>query len=174
MTRIFFVLFVVLGLVGTLHASEVKNLESTQVGNRVLFEFDVVGEEEETDVTVTLTVNDKEYKEKDLHLEGDYMKVKIGTGRKIYWNVLQDFPRGYQQVAPPAPGVADAKARRCRPRDLPPHWPRPSEWSRARRSSGNCWTAASCTSFASTSRNPAPSNAPPDQNLRGFSAESNI
>jgi formylglycine-generating enzyme len=39
-------------------------------------------------------VSGKEYKAADLHLEGDVGKVKTGKGKKILWNVLQDFPRG--------------------------------------------------------------------------------
>ena len=95
MIRKLLILLVVVFFSGILHAAEVKNLQSRQEGNRVLFEFDLVGDEEEADVTVGLTVDGKEYKDKDLHLEGDYGKVKVGKGKKIYWNVLQDFPRGY-------------------------------------------------------------------------------
>jgi len=95
MKRIILIAFAVFLLTNGVFAAEVKNLVSKQVGNRVLFEFDVIGEEVETDVTITLRINDKTYTAKDLHLEGDYGKIKVGRGRKIYWNVLQDFPRGY-------------------------------------------------------------------------------
>lgn len=78
----------------SLHAAEVKNVQSSQVGNRVQFTYDLTGEEREAEVTVSLTVPGGERKAVDLHLEGDVGKVKPGRGKVIWWNVLQDFPRG--------------------------------------------------------------------------------
>ncbi|MCX5809826.1 MAG: formylglycine-generating enzyme family protein [Proteobacteria bacterium] len=76
-------------------AAEVKNAVSRQEGNRVIWEFEVVSDtQEEADLTLTITIDGKTYESKDLHLEGDFPKTKLGKGRKIYWNVLQDFPRG--------------------------------------------------------------------------------
>ncbi len=75
-------------------SARVVNDSVRQEGSRVLFEFDIEGTEKETDVFLTLTIDGKRYTEKDLHLEGDYGRVKIGKGKRIYWNVLQDFPRG--------------------------------------------------------------------------------
>lgn len=95
MKRIILIAFAAFLLTNGVFAAEVKNLVSKQVGNRVLFEFDVIGEEEETGVTITLTINGKTYTAKDLHLEGDYGKLKVGREKTIYWNVLRDFPRGY-------------------------------------------------------------------------------
>ena len=77
-----------------LHAAEVKNVQSSQVGNRVQFTYDLTGEEKEAEVTVQLTVPGTERKPADLHLEGDVGKVKPGKDKVIWWNVLQDFPRG--------------------------------------------------------------------------------
>lgn len=77
-----------------LPAAEVKNVQSSQVGNRVQFTYDLEGEEREAEVTVNLTVPDGARKTADLHLEGDVGKVKPGKGKMIWWNVLQDFPRG--------------------------------------------------------------------------------
>lgn len=76
-------------------AAEVKNVVAKQVGNRAEFTYDLVGEEADAEVTVTITVQGKTYKASDLHLEGDFGKVATGTKKKIYWNVLQDFPRGF-------------------------------------------------------------------------------
>ncbi|MCX8110141.1 MAG: hypothetical protein N3D15_02695, partial [Syntrophorhabdaceae bacterium] len=76
-----------------LFASEVVNTRPQQVGNRVLFEYDLIGDEE-AEVTLTLTINGKVYTQDNLHLEGDFGKVKPGKNKKIYWNVLRDFPRG--------------------------------------------------------------------------------
>jgi len=60
----------------------------------MLFSYDLVGSENEADVTLTITIKGKKYRAKDLHLEGDIGKVRPGRGKKIYWNILQDFPRG--------------------------------------------------------------------------------
>ncbi|MBI4682859.1 MAG: FKBP-type peptidyl-prolyl cis-trans isomerase [Nitrospirae bacterium] len=61
----------------------------------MVFEFDVIGDaNEEAEVDLALTINGQTYTEDKLHFEGDFGKVKTGKGRKIYWNVLQDFPRG--------------------------------------------------------------------------------
>ncbi len=95
MKKIILIAFAVFLLTNGVFAAEVENLVSKQVGNRVVFEFDIVGEEKETDVSISLTINGKTYTAKDLHLEGDYGEVKVGKGRKIYWNVLRDFPRGH-------------------------------------------------------------------------------
>ncbi|MCL4458240.1 MAG: formylglycine-generating enzyme family protein [Nitrospirae bacterium] len=89
-----FLLFICF-LSGLSFAAEVKNSNVRQVGNRVLFEFDVAGEpNEDTEVNLTLTIKGKTYPADKLHLEGDFGKTKTGKGKKIYWNVLQDFPRG--------------------------------------------------------------------------------
>ena len=76
-------------------AAEVKSTVSRQEGNRVIWEFEVVSDtQEEADLNLTITIDGKTYESKDLHLEGDFPKAKPGKGKKIYWNVLQDFPRG--------------------------------------------------------------------------------
>ncbi len=95
MGRIFLILIgILIFTTSMVEAAKVINESVRQVGNRVVFEFDIEGTEKETDVTLTLTIDGKKYTEKDLHLEGDYGKVKVGKGKRIYWNVLQDFPRG--------------------------------------------------------------------------------
>jgi len=87
-------LFLFLFPVTLLNAAEVQNVKPSQAGNRILFEFDVVGEEPETEITVTVRVGDKTLSSDQLHLEGDFGKVRVARGKRIYWNVLQDFPRG--------------------------------------------------------------------------------
>ncbi|TAN41392.1 MAG: hypothetical protein EPN22_15435 [Nitrospirae bacterium] len=83
----------------TVSAAEVKNVRPSQVGSRIMFEFDVVGDEpnEDAEVSVTITVRGRQYTQETLHLEGDFGKTKTGRGRKIYWNVLQDFQRGLNE-----------------------------------------------------------------------------
>ena len=77
-----------------LYAAEVRDTVSRQAGNRAQFTYDLTGEEADAEVTVSITVQGKTYKASDLHLEGDFGKVQTGRGKTIYWNVLQDFPRG--------------------------------------------------------------------------------
>lgn len=76
------------------YAAEVKNVTAKQVGNRMLFEYDLMGDEPEADVNVTITVKGRAYATDKLHLEGDFGKVRTGRVKKIWWNVLQDFPQG--------------------------------------------------------------------------------
>lgn len=76
-------------------AAEVKNIVAGQVKNRAAFTYDLIGEEADAEVTVTITVGGKTYQASDLHLEGDFGKVATGHGKTIYWNVLQDFPKGF-------------------------------------------------------------------------------
>ena len=91
----YLVCFVIIVLTSTCFAAEVKNAVSRQEGNRAIWEFEVVSDtQEEADLTLTLTIDGKTYESKDLHLEGDFPKTKPGKGKKIYWNMLQDFPRG--------------------------------------------------------------------------------
>ena len=94
-----------------IYAAEVKNVTTKQVGNRMIFEYDLVGETitlngkgqtvlieddlTDAEVNVTLTVKGQSYPMEKLHLEGDFGRVKPGKAKKIWWNVLQDFPRGY-------------------------------------------------------------------------------
>ena len=89
---LFFLLCLI--MIPNLYAAEVKNVTAKQVGNRMLFEYDLVGEEQEAEVNVSLAVKGQTYPMEKLHLEGDFGKVKTGRGKKIWWNVLQDFPRG--------------------------------------------------------------------------------
>ncbi|MEN6423126.1 MAG: formylglycine-generating enzyme family protein [Smithella sp.] len=79
------------------HAAEVKNISSKQVGNRVQITYDLIGDENEADVDVTVKVGGKDYKATELHLEGDLGKVRPGQRKTVWWNVLQDFPRGLDQ-----------------------------------------------------------------------------
>jgi len=94
MKKLAIILALIILSAANLHAAEVKNVTSSQVGNRVQFTYDLTGEEREAEVTVNLTVSGNERKTADLHLEGDVGKVKPGRGKVIWWNVLQDFPRG--------------------------------------------------------------------------------
>jgi formylglycine-generating enzyme required for sulfatase activity len=82
-----------------LEAAEVKNIVIQKVENRLLFTYDLEGEENTALVTVNVTVGDKTYPAKNLHLEGDLGKVRPGRNRRVVWSVLSDFPGGvYQEV----------------------------------------------------------------------------
>ena len=77
-------------------AAEVTNVVVAQEGNRVAFTFDLKGEpNEETDIYIAATLGGTTYTADQLHLQGDLKQVKPGKGKKVYWNFLQDFPRGY-------------------------------------------------------------------------------
>lgn len=76
--------------------AEVTNLQIVQEGGRGVFTYDLSAEadEKEAEVAVTVTVAGKSYDMKDLHLEGDFGKTPTGKGKRITWNILQDFPKG--------------------------------------------------------------------------------
>jgi formylglycine-generating enzyme required for sulfatase activity len=86
------IIFIV--LVAYASAAEVKNYTFQMEGNRALITYDLEGDEPEAEVSVSITVQSKTYSASELHLTGDYGKVKPGKGKKIYWNILQDFPKG--------------------------------------------------------------------------------
>jgi formylglycine-generating enzyme required for sulfatase activity len=92
--KILVILSLLLLLVAYSWASEVKNTVARQVGNRVTFTYDLIGDKADAEVTVTITVQGKSYQTSNLHLEGDFGKVRTGRGKTIQWNVLQDFPKG--------------------------------------------------------------------------------
>ena len=65
----------------TINAAEVKNIKPSQVGNRILFEFDVDGSAgEEADVSITLTINGKAYSSDNL---------RKGKGREGQEDILE-------------------------------------------------------------------------------------
>lgn len=84
-------------LISTAVSAEIKNEVVRQEGNRILFIYDLEGTEAEGEVSVKLTIQGKKYETKDLHFKGDIGKVKTGKGKKIFWNVLQDFPKGLSE-----------------------------------------------------------------------------
>lgn len=75
-------------------AAEVKNVQLYQDGNKAVFTYDLVGDESRDQVKLTLTVGGQDYTQERLHLDGDIGRVRPGKGKKIVWDVLQDFPRG--------------------------------------------------------------------------------
>ena len=75
-------------------AAEVKNDLVRQEGNRLVVTYDLEGTEKEAKVAVTIIVGGKSYGADQLHLEGDVGTVRPGKGKRVWWNVLQDFPRG--------------------------------------------------------------------------------
>ncbi len=80
-------------------AAEVKNEKARQEGNRLVITFDLEGKEKEAEVNLTITVDGKTYKSSELHIEGDVGKLKTGRGKKVTWNILQDFPKGLRSEA---------------------------------------------------------------------------
>ncbi len=97
---IVFMVLVLSARVLPLEAAEVKNIVIQKVENRLLFTYDLEGEESTALVSVYVTVGDKTYPAKSLHLEGDLGKVRPGRNRRVVWSVLSDFPKGvYQEVS---------------------------------------------------------------------------
>jgi carboxyl-terminal processing protease len=77
------------------YAAVVKEVKSSQVGSRMLFEYEFSGQAtEEGKVGIDITVGGQTYSSDKLHLEGDFGKIKAGKAKKLWWNVLQDFPKG--------------------------------------------------------------------------------
>ena len=64
-------------------------------GNRGLVTYDLVGEpNEDAEVNFSIEYNGKTYTQDELSLSGDIGKVISGSNKKIYWDVLKDFPKG--------------------------------------------------------------------------------
>ena len=97
MKSILIALLLSLVAVPSLFAAEVKNDLVRQEGNRLVVTYDLEGTEKEAKVAVTIIVGGKSYGAEQLHLEGDVGTVRPGKGKKVWWNVLQDFPRGLNE-----------------------------------------------------------------------------
>lgn len=79
-------------------AVEIRNLHLGQEGKRAYVQYDLTGKpgEKEANVTVSLTIDGESYSHDKLALSGDFGgKVKIGIGKRIWWNLLKDMPAGY-------------------------------------------------------------------------------
>lgn len=96
MKKAFFLSVLIFLISGYAYAARVENVTAKQSGNRVIFDFDVTGAEEEAEVVMTLKIKRKKYAAAELDMEGDYGKVEVGPGKRIFWNVVSDFPRGYK------------------------------------------------------------------------------
>ncbi|KAF0159731.1 MAG: hypothetical protein FD159_229 [Syntrophaceae bacterium] len=98
-TCLLFVLMLTMLLALPLSAAELKNEKARQEGNRLVISYDLEGKEKEAEVNLTITVEGKTYKSSELHIEGDVGKLKTGKGKRVTWNILQDFPRGLRGAA---------------------------------------------------------------------------
>ena len=96
MKRTAWIILVMVLWAASAFGAEVTNLRIVQEGGRGVFTYDLTAnaDEKDADVAVTVTVAGKSYDAKDLHLEGDFGKTATGKGKRITWNVLQDFPKG--------------------------------------------------------------------------------
>ncbi|MFZ2419419.1 MAG: formylglycine-generating enzyme family protein [Smithellaceae bacterium] len=100
MKRMFILLLVILfSAVVSVDAAELKNEKARQEGNRLVITYDLDGKEKDAEVQLTITVEGKTYKSSELHIEGDVGKIRTGRGKRISWNILQDFPRGLRGAA---------------------------------------------------------------------------
>jgi hypothetical protein len=84
-----------LGYVEHALCADVKNVVAKQEGERIVFVYDLEGDSGSADVVFSLTVSDRTYKSTELHIEGDYGRVTVGRAKALYWNVLEDFSKGY-------------------------------------------------------------------------------
>jgi formylglycine-generating enzyme len=75
-------------------AAEIQRFSLEQDGQQRIIHYDLVGEEREASVVLTVVVQGKHYADKDLHLSGDIGIVRTGKDKSICWSVLQDFPNG--------------------------------------------------------------------------------
>jgi hypothetical protein len=82
-------------LLKSIFSAKVKNINVRQDGKIVLFEYDLEGDTNEANIFVNIICNGITYPSEQLHLRGDVGKVKIASGKKIIWDFLQDFPRGF-------------------------------------------------------------------------------
>jgi len=79
-------------------AAEVKNLKVSQIGDNAVATYDLVGGagEQDAEVTVVITIGNERRTSDKLSLTGDFGKgVKVGTGKKIVWNVMKDIPANF-------------------------------------------------------------------------------
>lgn len=80
------------------YAVEVRNLRTGQDGKRAFVQYDLVGKPGEmlADVMVGLDISGERYASDRLSVSGDFGKnVKVGIGRRIYWDLLKDLPAGF-------------------------------------------------------------------------------
>lgn len=82
----------------TARALEVRNLHIGQVGKRAYLQYDLTGKpgEKEANITVSITIDGERYSHDKLALSGDFgNKVKVGIGKRVWWDLLKDMPAGY-------------------------------------------------------------------------------
>ena len=71
-------------------AARVINVNARVVEDKVVFSFDIRGDEEKA--VVTVVINGK----RKAALSGDFGEVTVGPGKKVTWDVLSDHPAGYE------------------------------------------------------------------------------
>jgi hypothetical protein len=82
-------------------AAEVTNLKSSSSGGQLNIEYDLVGRqgEKEACIKASLIFNSQRYSSNYISLSGDFgSSVKLGTGRRIVWKYLEDFPQGLKST----------------------------------------------------------------------------
>jgi formylglycine-generating enzyme required for sulfatase activity len=75
-------------------AERVQNARVFQQGNRVVVEYDLTGDKP-VEVRVSLKAKGESFSADKLHLEGDFGKNVAPGKKRLVWNVLQDYPRGF-------------------------------------------------------------------------------
>jgi len=89
----------------------VTNLKSSNSEGKFDFEYDLAGNQGEKDacIEMSLVLNGQKYSSNGISVSGDFgSSVKLGTGRRIVWKCLDDFPQGlkstFKLVVVVAPG----------------------------------------------------------------------
>ncbi|MDI9570593.1 MAG: hypothetical protein QM278_07700 [Pseudomonadota bacterium] len=108
-------------------AAEVENLTMQQTGEQVVLHFDLMGRlgECQAAATVVLQIGAERYEEGKLTLKGDFgTKVAVGRGKRIVWEILKDFPAGFEgdlswDVTASGPPVAAAPSAPAAPPPAP-------------------------------------------------------
>jgi len=80
-------------------AVEIKNVKASHEGSLLIVTYDLRGKpgEKQAVVKVAITMNGERYRPGVITLTGDYgSNVRVGIGKKIAWNLLNDMPAGYE------------------------------------------------------------------------------
>ncbi len=91
-----FVIFLFLITLNTAYAMDnsYKNATVSQVGNHLVFYYDLTGNDSQYVVGIQIRTKNHIYSTRQLHLSQDIGLVTPGKNKRIYWDVFKDFPDG--------------------------------------------------------------------------------
>jgi hypothetical protein len=97
MKYIYLVIALLFCIVTPIFAAEVKNLQMGQTDTKGYVTYDLYGKvgEKDAEIKVSVSINGEQYPAEKLSLSGDLGKgIKVGTGKRIWWDVFADLPAG--------------------------------------------------------------------------------